>query len=62
MGDVVNLRKQRKARARAADSAKAAEHRVRFGQPLAQRRLVKAEKLKRARDLDGHRLESGDGS
>ncbi len=60
MGEVVNLRNRRKAKARADRSAKAASNRACFGRPLAERRLVKTEELKRARELDGRRLESGD--
>ena len=62
MGEVVNLRNRRKAKARADRSAKASENRVRFGRSLAERRLVKTVELKRARELAGRRLESGDGS
>jgi hypothetical protein len=62
MGEVVNLRNRRKAKARADRSAKAAASRMRFGRSLAERRLVKTVELKRARELDGRRLESGDDS
>jgi hypothetical protein len=62
MSDVVNLRKRRKAKARADRTAKAASNRARFGRSLAERQLVKAVELKRSRELDGRRLESGDDS
>jgi hypothetical protein len=62
MGDVVNLRNRRKAKARADHTAKAASNRARFGRSLAERQLVKTAELKRARELDGRRLESGDDS
>jgi hypothetical protein len=62
MGEVVNLRNRRKVKARADQSAKAAENRARFGRPLAERRFVKTVELKRARELGGRRLESGDDS
>ena len=62
MGEVVNLRNRRKAKARADHTAKAPENRARFGCSLAERRLVKTVELKRARELDGRRLESGDDS
>ena len=62
MGEVVNLRNRRKAKARADQSAKAVENRAHFGRSLAERRLVKTAELKRARELDGRRLESGDDS
>ena len=62
MGEIVNLRNRRKAKSRADRSAQAASNRARFGRPLAERRLVKTTELKRARELDGRRLESGDDS
>jgi hypothetical protein len=62
MGEVVNLRKRRKAKVRADRSAQAAGNRARFGRALAERRLVKTTELKRASALDGRRLESGDNS
>lgn len=62
MGEVVNLHNRRKVKARAERAAKASENRARFGRSLAERRLVKTVELKRARELDGRRLESGDNS
>jgi hypothetical protein len=62
MGEIVNLRRQRKASARQEADARAAENRVRFGRTLAAKKADKAIELKRARDLDGRRLESGEGS
>ncbi|HXY90767.1 MAG TPA: DUF4169 family protein [Xanthobacteraceae bacterium] len=62
MGEVVNLRIRRKAKARAERSQKAASNRARFGRSLAERLLVKTETSKRARELDGRRLESGEDS
>jgi len=50
------------AKARADRSAQAAGNRARFGRALAERRLVKSVELKRARELDGRRLESRDDS
>ena len=60
MGEIVNLRSRRKAKTRADRSMQATSNRVRFGRSLAERRLVKTVELKRARELDGRRLESGD--
>lgn len=57
MGDVVNLRRARKARARAEEKARAAENRVRHGRTGADRRAAKAEAEKAARAADGHRLD-----
>lgn len=62
MGEVVNLRNRRKVKAGAEHAAKASENRARFSRSLAERRLVKTAELKRARELDGRRLESGDDS
>jgi hypothetical protein len=62
MGEIVNLRNRRKAKARADRTTKAAENRVRFGRSLTARGLLKTAELKRARELDGRRLESGDES
>jgi hypothetical protein len=60
MSEIVNLRNRRKAKARADGAVKAAENRVRFGRSLAERELMKAAELKRARELNGRRLESGE--
>ena len=62
MGEVVNLRNRRRAKARADRMAKATENRAHFSRSLADRRLVNAEGKKRALALDGRRLESGDDS
>ena len=62
MGEIVNLRNRRKAKARAGQSARAASNRAHFGRSTTERRLVKTVELKRARELDGRRLESGDDS
>ncbi|OYQ33670.1 DUF4169 domain-containing protein [Niveispirillum lacus] len=57
MGEIVNLNRARKAKAKAAQETQAAENRVRFG-------LTKEEKRKRAaqdaaakKHLDGHKLD-----
>lgn len=62
MGDVINLRRRRKANAREEQSVRAAENRRRSGRTLAAKRAEKAIALKRERDLDGRRIESGEGS
>jgi uncharacterized protein DUF4169 len=62
MGEIVNLRNRRKAKARTGQSARAASNRAQFGRSSTERRLVKTMELKRARELDGRRLESGDDS
>jgi len=56
VADVVNLRQERKRKARAAQSQLAAENRALHGRPLAQRRLDSAEDARQAKVHDGHRL------
>lgn len=62
MGDVINLRRRRKASAREEQSVRAAENRLRSGRTLVAKQAEKAVALKRERDLDGRRIESGEGS
>jgi hypothetical protein len=62
MAEVINLRRQRKANAREEKARRAAENRARFGRTLAAKRIEKAIELKRERDLDGRRIESGEES
>jgi hypothetical protein len=57
MAEVVNLRRKRKERIRQRAAAEAAGRRVRFGRPVAERKLDQALHSKRNRDLDGHRIE-----
>ncbi|WP_374304473.1 DUF4169 family protein [Ferrovibrio sp.] len=57
MGDVVNLNKMRKARERGEAKERAAENRVRFGQPKAQRKQQEKETARAAKDLDGKKLD-----
>lgn len=60
-GDIVNLRRARKTRARAGKDAKAAENRARFGRTRAEREREAAEEALAARRLDGIRREEGPG-
>jgi Domain of unknown function (DUF4169) len=53
MGDIVNLRHVRKARARAEKAEVAAENRARFGRTKAEKSRDKAETEVVARTLDG---------
>ena len=55
--EIVNLRRARKAKARASDEAAAAENRIRFGRTKEERRSVDALATLDARRLEGHRLE-----
>jgi Domain of unknown function (DUF4169) len=56
MGDVVNLKRARKQKARALDETNADANRLRFGRPGAERRLEQARAELEARRLDGHKL------
>ena len=56
MGEVVNLRLARKAKARSEKEAQAAENRLRHGQTKQERSARKAHDLREAKHLDGHRL------
>jgi uncharacterized membrane-anchored protein len=56
MGEVVNLRLARKAKARADKEAEAAENRIRFGQTKQQRLVNKAIERIDGKRLDGHKL------
>ncbi|WP_026606086.1 DUF4169 family protein [Methylocapsa acidiphila] len=58
MGEIVNLRRVRKTKARAAEAADAAANRVKFGQSRAERAGVEAQLAADARRLDAHRRES----
>jgi hypothetical protein len=57
MAEIVNLKRAKKAKARAAKEDEAAANRVRFGTPKQLRELTKARSEKAARDLDAGRLE-----
>jgi hypothetical protein len=57
MGDIVNLNRVRKARARAEREKQAEENRVRFGRPRAETERLNQERDLRERELDGHKRE-----
>ncbi len=57
MGDLVNLRRTRKAKARVAAEDAAATNRAVFGTPKRARDLTKARSEKAKRDLEAGRLE-----
>jgi len=61
MTKVINLRSVRKRAIRLQDEQHAAERRAFFGTPMAERRLVKARGKKARQDLEGHRIEDGEG-
>jgi hypothetical protein len=54
MSEIVNLRRARKAKARAAAAEEAAINRVRFGQSRAAREAQSQVRLFESRKLDGH--------
>ncbi|RIA36857.1 uncharacterized protein DUF4169 [Hephaestia caeni] len=57
MGEVVNLRRARKAKARAERDATAAANRAAFGRTRAEKASAKAEIDRRERNLDGNKRE-----
>ena len=57
MGDLVNLRRARKAKARVAAGDAAAANRAVFGTPKPVRNLTKARSRKAQRDLEAGRLD-----
>ena len=60
MGDIVNLRKFKKAKQRAADAGKAQENRAKSGATKLEKQKSNAVALKIARTLDGARLSRSD--
>lgn len=59
MGDVVNLNRARKERAKAKAQKTAASNRVQFGTPKHLRRKGEAERTKTEREIEGKRLDDG---
>jgi hypothetical protein len=60
MGEVVNLRQARKAKARDEKEAKAAENRVAFGRPKKAKTLAEARRTLETARHEGHRLDGRD--
>jgi len=60
MGDIVNLGRARKRAARQAAEQRAATNRLLHGRSKAERNREAARDAKDRRDLDGHRIETGD--
>ena len=60
MAEIVNLRQARKRKARAGKEAKAAENRVAFGRPKAERSLSEVRREIDQRRLEGHRRDESD--
>ncbi|MFM7612472.1 MAG: DUF4169 family protein [Alphaproteobacteria bacterium] len=57
MGEIVNLKRARKMKAREAAEAKAAENRAQYGQTKAERARLAAEKAKLRAVIDGAKKE-----
>lgn len=60
MAEIINLRKARKAKARAEDERKAADNRLAFGRSRAEKQQGAAERALETRRLDAHRLEKAE--
>ena len=60
MGDVINLRKFRKRAAKQRDAERAAANRLVHGRTKAQRGLEASETEKSHRDLNAHKIETGE--
>lgn len=60
MGDIVNLRTQRRQRARKQDAQQAADNRSRFGRTRAEKARDEADAARSSAVLDGARLLPGD--
>jgi Domain of unknown function (DUF4169) len=61
MAELVNLRTARKRAKRRADDQRADTNRLAHGRPTHQRKLEDAQQSKVSRDLEGHRIDRGDG-
>lgn len=60
MAEIVNLRRARKAKARAGKETEASANRTKFGRPKAERDRVAADAALSVRKLDAHRREPPD--
>ncbi len=60
MAEIINLRRARKARARAGEAAKAEENRIAFGRPKTPKTLQQRREALETDRHEGHRLERGD--
>jgi hypothetical protein len=59
MGEVINVRGERKVRLRAGDAVQEMANWPRFGNPLGERKISNALESRCMRDLDGRGIESG---
>ena len=60
MGDVINLRTQRKRAAKQREDERAAANRIKHGRTKAERALEAKRTDKLKQHLDGHEIDSGD--
>jgi len=60
MGDLISFRKARKTAKRRADDQRAGANRLLHGRSKAERKLHAARNVKVNRDLEKHRIETGD--
>jgi hypothetical protein len=60
MGEIINLRRARKKAERQRAERTASANRLRYGRSKAERHLEGKRDLKARRDLDRHRIETGD--
>jgi|LakMenEpi03Aug12_release.lakeMendotaPanAssembly.Ray.scaffolds.fasta_scaffold3280936_1 hypothetical protein len=60
MGDIVNLNKARKAKAKAASEKQAGDNRLKFGMTKAEKKKIADEKARLERHVAGHRLNDDD--
>ena len=60
MGEVVNLNRARKVKAKAAAEKTAANNRIKHGTPKVLRKLSEAERRKQQDELDAKRLDEGE--
>ena len=60
MGEIVNLRKVRKRAAKQRDDERAAANRTAYGRTKAQRVLEATRSEKQDRDLEAHRIDTGE--
>ena len=60
MGDIINLRRVRKQARRAAQAEEAAANRLAHGRTKAQRELQRKRAERSLRDLDAHKIDTGE--
>ena len=60
MGDVINFRRAKKAKARLAREDQASANRAKFGTPRSLRELNEAQREKQQRDIDAHKRDGED--